>query len=55
MIKAGNQTPNSFRIGDFFDVYQMVGKVALKTEADSLKFAKDKSMLSYRNKTKKSW
>jgi UPF0755 protein len=41
MIKAGNQTPNSFRIGDFFDVYQMVGKVALKTEADSLKFAKD--------------
>ncbi|MFC6267769.1 endolytic transglycosylase MltG [Frigoriflavimonas asaccharolytica] len=41
MIKAGNQTENSFRIGDFFDVYQMVGKVALKTEADSVKFAKD--------------
>ena len=41
MIKAGNQTENSFRIGDFFDVYQMVGKVALKTEADSIKFAQD--------------
>lgn len=41
MIKAGNQTPNSFRIGDFGDVYQMVGKVSKKTEIDSLKFAAD--------------
>ncbi len=41
MIKAGNQTEDTFRIGDFFDVYQMVGKVAKKTEADSIKFAKD--------------
>lgn len=41
MIKAGNQTPNSFRIGDFGDVYQMVGKVSKKTEIDSLKFAVD--------------
>ena len=41
MIKAGNQTENTFRIGDFFTVYQMVGKVALKTELDSLRFAND--------------
>jgi len=38
MIKAGNQTENSFRIGDFGDVYQMLGKVTKKTELDSLKF-----------------
>lgn len=41
MIKAGNQTPNSFRIGDFYDVYQMVGRVSRKTETDSATFAKD--------------
>lgn len=41
MIKAGNQTENSFRIGDFFTVYQMIGKVAKKTELDSLRFAAD--------------
>ncbi len=41
MIKAGNQTENTFRIGDFFTVYQMVGKVALKTELDSIRFATD--------------
>ena len=41
MIKAGNQTENTFRIGDFFTVYQMVGRVALKTELDSLRFATD--------------
>lgn len=41
MIKAGNQTANSFRIGDFGDVYQMVGKVSKKTELDSLKFVND--------------
>lgn len=41
MIKAGNQTPNTFRIGDFYDVYQMVGRVSRKTEADSATFAKD--------------
>lgn len=41
MIKAGNQTENTFRIGDFFTVYQMVGKVAKKTEADSTRFAND--------------
>ncbi|MBF8455731.1 endolytic transglycosylase MltG [Kaistella sp. G5-32] len=41
MIKAGNQTGNTFRIGDFFSVYQMIGKVAKKTELDSLKFATD--------------
>lgn len=39
MIKAGNQTENSFRIGDFYTVYQMVGKVTKKTEMDSLQFA----------------
>jgi UPF0755 protein len=38
MIKAGNQSENSFRIGDFDDVYQMIGKVTKKTELDSLKF-----------------
>ncbi|MGS0749263.1 hypothetical protein [Halpernia sp. GG3] len=38
MIKSGNQTENSFRIGDFDDVYQMIGKVTKKTELDSLKF-----------------
>lgn len=41
MIKAGNQTENTFRIGDFFTVYQMVGRVAKKTELDSLRFATD--------------
>lgn len=41
MIKAGNQTENTFRIGDFFSVYQMVGRVAKKTELDSIRFAKD--------------
>lgn len=41
MIKAGNQTENSFRIGDFYDVYQMVGRVSNKTELDSTRFAKD--------------
>lgn len=41
MIKAGNQTENTFRIGDFGDIYQMVGKVTKKTELDSLKFVND--------------
>ncbi|OWK73796.1 aminodeoxychorismate lyase [Flavobacteriaceae bacterium JJC] len=41
MIKAGNQTENTYRIGDFGDVYQMVGRVTKKTELDSLKFATD--------------
>lgn len=41
MIKAGNQTENSFRIGDFGDMYQMIGKVTKKTELDSLKFVND--------------
>lgn len=41
MIKAGNQTENSFRIGDFGDIYQMVGKVSKKTELDSLQFVND--------------
>lgn len=41
MIKAGNQSENSFRIGDFGDIYQMVGKVTKKTELDSLQFIKD--------------
>jgi len=38
MIKAGNQTENSYRIGDFGTVYQMIGRVSRKTEADSLAF-----------------
>lgn len=40
MIKAGNQSDILFRIGDFGDVYQMMGKVAKKTEIDSLTFIK---------------
>lgn len=41
MIKAGNQAENSFRIGDFGDMYQMIGKVTKKTELDSLHFVND--------------
>ncbi|MBB4805193.1 UPF0755 protein [Chryseobacterium defluvii] len=41
MIKAGNQTENTFRIGDFGDVYQMIGRVTKKTELDSLRFVTD--------------
>lgn len=41
MIKAGNQTPNNFRIKDFDDVFQMIGRVSRKTELDSARFAKD--------------
>lgn len=40
MIIAGNQTPNSFRIKDFDDVYQMIGRVSKKTETDSATFIK---------------
>ena len=39
MIIAGNQTPNSFRIKDFDDAYQMIGRVTKKTEIDSATFA----------------
>jgi len=46
MIKAGNQTANSFRIGDFGDIYQMIGKVTKKTELDSLKFVNDLNALA---------
>jgi UPF0755 protein len=53
MIKAGNQTENTFRIGDFGDVYQMIGRVTRKTEVDSLKFASDLNKIAvqkgYRN------
>lgn len=41
MIKAGNQTEDTFRIIDFNDVYQMLGRVSRKTEADSLTFVKE--------------
>ncbi|MCU7613406.1 endolytic transglycosylase MltG [Chryseobacterium sp. GMJ5] len=46
MIKAGNQTENSFRIGDFGDMYQMIGKVTKKTELDSLKFINDLNIIA---------
>ena len=46
MIKAGNQTENTFRIGDFGDVYQMVGRVTKKTELDSLRFVKDMNSIA---------
>lgn len=38
MIKAGNQTEDVFRIKDFMDVYQMIGRVTKKTEIDSAQF-----------------
>lgn len=41
MIKNGNQSDLSFRIGDFGDVYQMMGRVSKKTELDSLSFIKE--------------
>ncbi|WPC16538.1 endolytic transglycosylase MltG [Riemerella anatipestifer] len=41
MIKAGNQSPDNFRIIAFDNVYQMMGRVAKKTEADSLTFIKE--------------
>lgn len=37
-IQLGEQADYSFRIGDFYDVYQMVGKVTKKTEIDSATF-----------------
>lgn len=40
MIKNGNQVDLSFRIGDFGDVYQMMGRVSRRTELDSLSFIK---------------
>jgi len=40
-IRQGLQTDLPFRIKDFDDVYQMIGRVARKTEADSLTFVKD--------------
>jgi UPF0755 protein len=46
MIKAGNQTENTFRIGDFYTVYQMIGRVAKKTELDSLRFAEDLNQIA---------
>lgn len=41
MIKAGLQSENTFRIKDFDDVYQMIGRVTRKTELDSARFVKD--------------
>ncbi|CAA7194510.1 endolytic transglycosylase MltG [Chryseobacterium potabilaquae] len=46
MIKAGNQSENSFRIGDFGDIYQMLGKVTKKTELDSLRFVTDLNQIA---------
>ena len=48
MIKAGLQTEDTFRIKDFDDVYQMIGRVSRKTEKDSLDFVQafDKIALS---------
>lgn len=40
MLKAGLQTEDSFRIKDFDDVYQMIGRVSRKTQADSMEFVK---------------
>lgn len=40
MFKAGLQTEDVFRIKDFDDVYQMIGRISRKTEADSLAFVK---------------
>lgn len=46
MIKAGNQTENTFRIGDFGDIYQMIGRVTKKTELDSLRFVNDLNLIA---------
>ena len=35
MLKAGLQTEDTFRIKDFDDVYQMIGRVARKTQVES--------------------
>lgn len=48
MILAGNQTPNSFRIKDFDDVYQMLGRVTKKTEIDSSTFANELNKIAIR-------
>lgn len=48
MILAGNQTPNSFRIKDFDDVYQMLGRVTKKTEIDSATFANELNKIAIR-------
>ncbi|WP_415326698.1 endolytic transglycosylase MltG [Chryseobacterium sp. MMS23-Vi53] len=40
MIKAGNQSENSYRVGDFENIYRLVGRVTKKTEIDSAKFSK---------------
>lgn len=47
MIKVGNQVPYSFRIGDFYDVYQMIGRVSRKTQADSLEFAQTFNQIAH--------
>ncbi len=38
MIKAGNQTPLDLRVANVMDVYQLLGRVSRKTEADSMQF-----------------
>lgn len=38
MIKLGEQSPLNFRIGDFYNVYHLAGRVNRKTEMDSLQF-----------------
>lgn len=48
MILAGNQTPYSFRIKDFDDVYQMLGRVTKKTEIDSATFANELNKIAIR-------
>ncbi|MDL1913434.1 MAG: endolytic transglycosylase MltG [Bergeyella sp.] len=46
MIKQGIQTENTFRIGDFSDVYTMIGRITKKTEADSATFVKSWNKIS---------
>lgn len=48
MIKAGNQSDYPFRIGDFYDVYQMVGKVTKKTQIDSANFIKELEEIAHK-------
>lgn len=48
MIKAGNQTANQFRIKDFDNVYQMMGRVARKTEIDSIAFIKGLDAIAHK-------
>lgn len=47
IIILGLQEPESFRIKDFDDIYQMIGRVSRKTESDSLEFVKAFNVIAH--------